>query len=135
PCPLHRQHGRRVVTTLPDLYRPWARVTGHEPDQGPAGQEPAAPVERRCPRIIDPQTGDRYAVDPGVPASLQYLVVRACAGGRYSAFEWKVNGKLIKKTRRLTDLRWPLTSGRHVITLVLTGDGRQIKRSVTISVR
>jgi penicillin-binding protein 1C len=133
-CTLHRKRGQRVVTVLPDLYRSWGQATGHDPEPGP-GRAEATP-QHRCPQIIDPRSGDVYAVDPGIPASLQYLVVRACAGERYTSAEWLVDGRRLRKTAQLSDLRWPLRPGRHVFTLVLNRTGQpQVKRSVIIHVK
>ncbi len=135
-CTLHQKRGQKVVTVLPDLYRQWGLATGHDLEPGPGQGQPEPNSERRCPQIIDPRSGDVYAVDPGIPSSLQFLVVRACAGERYTSAEWLVDGRRLQKMAELTDLRWPLRPGRHVFTLVLNRTGRpQVKRSVTIHVK
>jgi penicillin-binding protein 1C len=134
-CTLHRKQGRRVVTILPDLYRHWGRATGQDPQDDPPAGETGPSPEHRCPRIIDPRSGDTYAVDPGIPISLQFLVIRACAGRGFNSFEWLVDGRRVKKTARLDDLRWPLRTGRHVFTLVLSGNGRRVEHSVSVNVK
>ena len=137
-CRLHRRRGKRVVTRVPGLYRSWARQTG----QG--GQDPPPPDEsdnqprvkpaKTCPGIIHPTTGDHYAIDPGLPHKIQRLVVRGCGGGNYSSYEWRLNGRVMRRSRYLGNLHIKLRPGSHLITLIARNKNKSIKKTVRISV-
>ncbi|MEN9931774.1 MAG: hypothetical protein RIS17_347 [Pseudomonadota bacterium] len=85
----------------------------------------ATPAEQ-APRLVAPSDGAVIAIDPDIPPTRQFVVIRA-TGQRPGLFV-SVDG------RRLPGLpaRWPPVPGRHEVAL---SDGRTVYDRVRISVR
>jgi penicillin-binding protein 1C len=100
-CTWHRRRCGRVETVYPEEARPWARARGLL--DGPACAE-AAGGDAGPLRILSPQTGARFELDPDRPAARQAPPLRASWAGR--GLRWTIDG--------LPADRWTPGPGRHV---------------------
>lgn len=146
-CHWHRQTPRGVVIEWPVAYQAWAaserlvnRVVGPpRPSErgGVAGAEGPAVARRSTAeatiplRVLSPPDGAVYLIDPTLRRSFQTLELRGAADTTI-ALEWRVNGESIGTTEPGAAIDWPLTPGRHVVTL---HDQRGRKASASITVK
>jgi penicillin-binding protein 1C len=122
-CLWHRRHGGRVAVSWPPRYRSWAREhglldtativeTGRE--DGPSPRVRSTPHEAL--RIVNPPAGATYLRDPTLRDSFQTLPLRAVTAAA-SRLEWEVDGRAVGGGPPDTAVAWPLTVGRHVVSV------------------
>jgi penicillin-binding protein 1C len=122
-CTFHRLVNGRRVTVWPPEYAAWARENGlaggtqlaaevPASTAGPEGpRSPAAPVSAASrPRILSPQEGNVYYLDPtlGPGAAIRF------AGLRDAGAAWILDGR---ELGRRGDLFWTPERGEHVLVL------------------
>jgi penicillin-binding protein 1C len=125
---------------VPDAWTEWALKRGHPlmpADYSPHCPADGAPsadaAEPSTPRITHPVDGDRYVLDPSLPASEQAIALRARlrAAAPDETLTWFVDGEPIAEVRAPFEVFWELEPGRHQI-----GVGREaVEARVEISVR
>jgi penicillin-binding protein 1C len=123
-CRWHRRRGARVVVSWPPPYRAWAREHGlldvptiadtRRADDG-ASSRPGV-VAAGALRIVNPPGGATYLRDPTLRDAFQTLPLRAVAGG-HSRLAWEVDGRAVGSALPEAAVPWPLTPGRHVVSV------------------
>jgi membrane carboxypeptidase/penicillin-binding protein PbpC len=102
---------RGVQVVWPSQYRAWAA------ERGLLGRDaaPAGPATGPLLRIANPPAGAVYFYDPTLRAAFQTLPLRAERRGAPSELEWRVDGRLVGRTRSDAAVDWPLSRGPHTI--------------------
>ena len=72
---------------------------------------------------MNPPAGATYLRDPTLRDAFQTLPLRAVTAAR-SRLEWEVDGRAVGSVPAESAVRWPLTPGRHVVS-VRDGRGRR----------
>lgn len=112
-CAFHRLAEGRRVTVWPPPYAAWAREagrTGRPPGAGMAF--PAVASGEPCgasPRILSPQEGSVYFLDPTLGAS---AAIRFAALGRATDVRWILDGRDVGRGETAF---WTPVRGRHVL--------------------
>jgi penicillin-binding protein 1C len=122
---------------LPDEYRNWLRTQGRTlpPDRySPNCPEPESPLPSEEPiSIAQPNDGSRYVIDPERAASLQVLMVTVVAPASSHGLLLEVDGTIVDRAARGSELRWRLQPGDH--QLVALDESGHRSKSVRVQVR
>lgn len=96
------------------------------------GTEPAHfhEIEPRDPRILYPESGTIFALDPEIPPERQRIFFRAASV--QSRLQWKLDGKVIGEHNPAV---WKPARGSHKLTLLLCDHACAETQSVEFSVR
>ncbi|PYQ14734.1 MAG: hypothetical protein DMF80_11760 [Acidobacteria bacterium] len=81
-------------------------------------------------RIVNPPAGATYLRDPTLRDAFQTLPLRAVTAAR-SRLEWEVDGRAVGSVPAESAVRWPLTPGRHVVS-VRDGRGRRDEAEILV---
>jgi penicillin-binding protein 1C len=122
-CRWHRRHGGRVVVSWPPKYRSWAREHGlldpaaivETRGQAPSSSRHAVATGEAL-RIVNPPAGATYLRDPTLRDAFQTLPLRAVTAAS-SRLEWQVDGRAVGGGPPDAAVAWPLTAGRHVVSV------------------
>ena len=136
-CRWHRRLGGRVVVSWPSRYRSWAREHGlfdraamaEPPRERDSSSRPAA-RHREAFRIVNPPAGATYLRDPTLRDAFQTLPLRAVTAAS-SRLEWQVDGRAVGGGPPDAALAWPLTAGRHVVS-VQDEQGRRDEAEIVV---
>jgi penicillin-binding protein 1C len=122
-APEHRcdQHGPGGVWTLPPRYAAWV---GRSRPAGQVEVRAAAPSVGAPLRIVRPENGARWLIDPRRPPVVE--LVAAAGDARLADVDWLVDG------RPLATSRWTVTPGDHEIVAVHDGLPSPVSR-VTVA--
>lgn len=108
----------RVMLSLPDRYRRWAKAA--HLDLAPTQLSPlcasgavAAPAEHLAMR--EPQTGVRLLFDPDTPPEFSTIRLAADVSPRDRDVVFLVDGEPVAKVGYPHEVRWPVSIGRHTI--------------------
>jgi membrane carboxypeptidase/penicillin-binding protein PbpC len=71
---------------------------------------------REALHIVNPPAGATYLRDPTLRDAFQTLSLRAVSSGR-SRLAWEVDGRAVGRAAPEAALPWPLTAGRHVVSV------------------
>ncbi|MEO7192597.1 MAG: penicillin-binding protein 1C [Vicinamibacterales bacterium] len=149
-CTWHHASDEGLVTVWPDVFREWARQNGrmaHTPLPGTSAGLVATPItarsasvrltaaidqaDDRALRVTRPLAGAIFLLDPTLRPEFQTIALVA-AGGDPGRHEWFVDGRPIGADGSETQVRWPLSRGRHDVSVV---DARGHVARTTIDVR
>ena len=137
-CRWHRRRGGRVVVSWPPQYRAWARERGLLDTAPIAEARPphalAAPghaaLTGEALRIVNPPAGATYLRDPTLREAFQTLPLRAVASAG-SVLAWQVDGRAVGSAPPDAAVAWPLSPGRHVVS-VRDGHGRRDDAEIVV---
>lgn len=129
-CDVHRRVNGRVYEVHPPLYRSWMAdvglplpagggwVTRPAADPSPRAEEPEprAPQPQRL-AVAFPEDGATFRLDPILRREYQTLRLRAVVPDGVEQVEWLVDGRSLGRCPSPHTRDWPLTPGRHTITL------------------
>ncbi|HOX46463.1 MAG TPA: transglycosylase domain-containing protein [Myxococcota bacterium] len=126
-CPMHRQAAPGLVAldVGPEFYA-WARAEGLS--AGPAAAPPgetAAPGGGRG-RLLMPGDGDRYLLEPDLPAADQSVPVRAVAPAGVSRLELRLDGQPVAELGPPFVGRVPAARGAHRLEVWLPAGERPL---------
>jgi hypothetical protein len=111
-----RRVALRPFTVLPPEYAQWGAQQGIEQPPQPAGQAASPRL-----RILYPESGARYLLDPDTPRRFQSLPLRAEVFPSGQRVHWYVDGRLAGSSAYPYVLRIRLEPGRHEVRAVLPG--------------
>lgn len=112
---------RRLQETETRIYEIWpAEFTAWMQESGmPLPPEAAGPdtMNEEPLAISFPDDGDIYKIDPILRKEYQTLLCTAVAPAQVRTIDWLVDDKVVATVTRPFRFRWPLTAGRHQLTV------------------
>jgi len=136
PCDWHRETARGVAVHWPAEFRDWAashkllNLTVALPTRSTSDRYKApATTAAAAVRVLSPPDGAVYLIDPMLRREFQTVALRGDAEG--ASLEWSVDDAVFGTTSLDAPLNWPLTSGRHVIS-VRDPQGRSASASIVV---
>ncbi|PID57049.1 penicillin-binding protein 1C [candidate division KSB3 bacterium] len=122
---------KTVFIHFPPLYQSWAREMRYPlPPTEPSPLSAAVDnAEKELPRvrIVHPNDGDVYAIDPILRREFQSVQLSAVASAGTSALQWYIDGELWEQVVAPFHSDWPLVPGTHRIYAEGEIDGRRIR--------
>ena len=116
--------GDRIAIRYPPEFRAWGQYIGADCGE-PLEEARVAAKEVDTSfalRIIYPDEGDVFIIDPFLRRSFQALEFRALVPYGVREVEWRIDGRGSFRSRAPFTFRWQLSPGEH--ELVLTAGGR-----------
>lgn len=127
---------KKVFTHFPPMYQAWARDNGF-PDP-PAQRSPfedARKEDALAVKIVHPNDGDVYAIDPVLRREYQTIQLSAVVESGVSEVFWYVDGKQYETVQTPFQADWAITPGAHRIHAEGQRDGTPVRsQDITIYV-
>ena len=98
----------RAFTVLPPEYAAWGAKHGYLPPPSKGPEVPELTVD-----IIEPASGSRFIIDPGIPRKFQTFALRTRISPTLPEVVWYVDGEEYERVEFPYETRWPLEEGSH----------------------
>jgi len=133
---------KKVFALLPSEYARWCRERNWEfPDKNwhpgkpvQSGSDLAVPDKPEEVKIIYPDDGDIFRMDPVMPEQYQTIELRARIPVKTKSIEWYFNNKLIKTVQKTEVCRWPLERGSFSIHVSASLENGTMIRSKPVTI-
>jgi penicillin-binding protein 1C len=123
-CGMHRSvAGLGIRTDVGPAFHTWARAEGLEagPWPEPAPSLRPLPETTKGVRLLLPQDGDEYLIEPGIPMESQTIPVRVVAAPGVARIELRCQGEDVRLLEAPFATRLPARRGRHRLELWVPG--------------